>query len=175
MNVRYRVELSQAERAELTTLLSRGKHAARKLKRAQILVAADAGASDDEIARAPWRWGRLNRILDQAALRGRQSGASAERGPAPRRGPKAHRQGGGPAGGDCLCEPTGAMPSSSSPITKACRARPCADAWPRTFSSRGAATCGAFPRSMDQLTQDPASFMADGAYDRAATYDAILA
>jgi hypothetical protein len=52
MNVRYRVELSQAERAELTTLLSRGKHAARKLKRAQILVAADAGASDDEIARA---------------------------------------------------------------------------------------------------------------------------
>jgi transposase len=52
MNVRYHVELSQAERAELTTLLSRGKHAARKLKRAQILVAADAGASDDEIARA---------------------------------------------------------------------------------------------------------------------------
>ena len=50
MNVRYRVELSQAERAELTTLLSRGKHAARKLKRAQ--VAADVGASDDEIARA---------------------------------------------------------------------------------------------------------------------------
>ena len=36
MNVRYRVELSQAERAELTTLLSRGKHAARKLKRADI-------------------------------------------------------------------------------------------------------------------------------------------
>src|SRR5207248_6987033 len=50
MNVRYRVELSQAERAELTTLLSGGKHAARKLKRAQILLAADAGASDDDIA-----------------------------------------------------------------------------------------------------------------------------
>jgi hypothetical protein len=27
MNVRYRVELSQAERDELTTLLSKGKHA----------------------------------------------------------------------------------------------------------------------------------------------------
>jgi transposase len=51
MNVRYRVELSQTERAELTALLSGGKHAARKLKRAQILLAADAGAGDDEIAR----------------------------------------------------------------------------------------------------------------------------
>ena len=50
MNVRYRVELSQTERAELMALLSGGKHAARKLKRAQILLAADAGASDDDIA-----------------------------------------------------------------------------------------------------------------------------
>jgi len=50
MNARYRVELSQAERGELTALLSGGKHAARKLKRAQILLAADAGASDEEIA-----------------------------------------------------------------------------------------------------------------------------
>jgi DNA invertase Pin-like site-specific DNA recombinase len=51
MNLRYRVELSQTERAELTALLSGGKHPARKLKRAQILLAADAGASDEEIAR----------------------------------------------------------------------------------------------------------------------------
>jgi hypothetical protein len=50
MNVRYRVELSQTERAELTALLSGGRHAARKLKRAQILLAAGAGASDDDIA-----------------------------------------------------------------------------------------------------------------------------
>ena len=50
MNVRYRVELSQTERAELTAIVSGGKHAARKLKRAQILLAADAGASDDDIA-----------------------------------------------------------------------------------------------------------------------------
>jgi transposase len=50
MNVRYRVELSQAERSELMALLSGGKHAARKLKRAQILLAADAGAGDEEIA-----------------------------------------------------------------------------------------------------------------------------
>ena len=47
MNVRYRVELSQAERGELTAMLSKGKRAARKLKRAQILLAADAGCSDE--------------------------------------------------------------------------------------------------------------------------------
>lgn len=51
MNVRYRVELSQAERDELIAMLSGGKHAARKLKRAQILLAADAGGDDEEIAR----------------------------------------------------------------------------------------------------------------------------
>jgi len=50
MNVRYQVELNQAERSELVALLSGGKHAARKLKRAQILLAADAGASDENIA-----------------------------------------------------------------------------------------------------------------------------
>jgi transposase len=52
MNVRYRVELNQNERGELKALLSGGKHAARKLKRAQILLAADVGASDEEIARS---------------------------------------------------------------------------------------------------------------------------
>src|ERR1700716_2542402 len=52
MNVRYRVELSQAERCELTAMLSKRKRAARKLKRPQILLAADAGRSDEEIARA---------------------------------------------------------------------------------------------------------------------------
>ena len=50
MNVRYRVELSQSERDQLNTLLSGGKQAVRKLKRAQILLAADAGNSDEAIA-----------------------------------------------------------------------------------------------------------------------------
>jgi transposase len=50
MNIRYRVDLSEAERAQLTALLNGGKHAARKIKRAQILLAADAGVSDDVIA-----------------------------------------------------------------------------------------------------------------------------
>src|ERR1700751_1583820 len=52
MNVRYRVELSQIERTELKALLSGGRHASRKLKRAQILLAADAGAGDEAIARS---------------------------------------------------------------------------------------------------------------------------
>jgi transposase len=50
MNIRYRVELSETEREQLTAMLSGGKHAARKLKRAQILLAADAGVSDEAIS-----------------------------------------------------------------------------------------------------------------------------
>jgi transposase len=50
MNVRYRVTLTQYERNELGALLGGGKHPARKLKRAQILLAADAGVSDEDIA-----------------------------------------------------------------------------------------------------------------------------
>ncbi|MDQ2081589.1 IS630 family transposase [Xanthobacteraceae bacterium Astr-EGSB] len=50
MNVRYRVTLTQYERDELGTLLSGGRQSARKLKRAQILLAADAGVGDEEIA-----------------------------------------------------------------------------------------------------------------------------
>ena len=52
MNIRYRVELSQTERAGLIALLAGGKHAARKLKRAQILLAADAGVDDETIAKS---------------------------------------------------------------------------------------------------------------------------
>jgi hypothetical protein len=50
MNVRYRVMLTQYERDELKALLNGGKSPVRKLKRAQILLAADAGVSDEEIA-----------------------------------------------------------------------------------------------------------------------------
>ena len=37
MNIRYHVELTQAERCELTALVSGGQRPVRKLKRAQIL------------------------------------------------------------------------------------------------------------------------------------------
>ena len=49
MNIRYRVLLNQTEHEQLTALVSSGKQAVRKLKRAQILLAADAGVSDDDI------------------------------------------------------------------------------------------------------------------------------
>src|SRR5258708_15582568 len=52
MNIRDHVELSEAERCELTALLGSGKPYARKIKRAQILLAADSGLSDEEIAAA---------------------------------------------------------------------------------------------------------------------------
>jgi transposase len=50
--IRYRVELDDIERKQLNSLLSGGKHAVRKLKRAQILLAADRGVSDEAIARS---------------------------------------------------------------------------------------------------------------------------
>jgi transposase len=50
MNIRYRVDLSETERCELEAMLRGGKHAARTLKRAQILLAADAGVGDEIIA-----------------------------------------------------------------------------------------------------------------------------
>jgi hypothetical protein len=47
MNIRYRVELSQAERDELTRMLSKGKSAARKL---------GAAAANTELKPlCPWR------------------------------------------------------------------------------------------------------------------------
>ena len=47
MNIRYQVELSEAERAELTAMLNGGTQAVRKVKRAQILLAADHGGNGD--------------------------------------------------------------------------------------------------------------------------------
>jgi transposase len=52
MNIRYRVDLSQTERDQLIALLSGGEHPACKLKRGQILLASDAGVSDEAIATA---------------------------------------------------------------------------------------------------------------------------
>ena len=52
MNIRYRVDLTGEGSGSLSQMLSAGKHAVRRLKRAQILLAADADASDDEIERS---------------------------------------------------------------------------------------------------------------------------
>jgi transposase len=51
MNVKYRVTLTASERVQLVSLVLGGKGAFRRLKRAQILLAADKGATDQEIAR----------------------------------------------------------------------------------------------------------------------------
>jgi transposase len=72
MNIRYRIDLTDEERDELGRLLSAGKCAARRLKRAQILLAADDGVSDQEIARTIGASGstiyRTNRRLVECGL-----------------------------------------------------------------------------------------------------------
>ena len=49
---KYHVELLVAERVELEQMLRRGKHSARRLTRARILLKAADGLRDDEIAEA---------------------------------------------------------------------------------------------------------------------------
>jgi transposase len=78
MNVRYRVDLSQSEREQLTGLLSGGKHSVRKLKRAQILLAADAGASDEEIARNVGVGGSTVYRIKRRFVEGNLDGALSE-------------------------------------------------------------------------------------------------
>lgn len=48
----YKVALSEAEQAELQTLISKGKTSARKMTRARVLLLAHAGEKDTAIARA---------------------------------------------------------------------------------------------------------------------------
>jgi len=50
MNIRYRVTLTTQERQQLDVLVRGGKTAARRIKRAQILLAADRGSQDEAIA-----------------------------------------------------------------------------------------------------------------------------
>src|SRR5882757_8683254 len=50
MNIRYRVTLTTEERQQLEVLVRGGTSAARKIKRAQILLAADGGCKDEAIA-----------------------------------------------------------------------------------------------------------------------------
>lgn len=52
MNIRYVVELTPEEREQLRELVSRGSHRARKVKRAQVLLAAADGQGDGVIAKS---------------------------------------------------------------------------------------------------------------------------
>ena len=87
MNIRYRVTLTQCERDELGMLLSGGKHPARRLKRAQILLAADAGVGTNAIMRETgksktcvWRW------QERFAVEGVDGSCETRRGPRTSRG-----------------------------------------------------------------------------------------
>lgn len=51
MAKKYHVKLSESERKQLQALLAKGKLSVRRVKRAQILLAADGGIIDEEIAR----------------------------------------------------------------------------------------------------------------------------
>ncbi len=86
MNIRYRVDLSDIERTHLTAMLNGGKHAARNINRAQILLAADAGVSDGVIASSLWVGGstvyRTKRRFAQGNL---ELALSEEARPGPRR------------------------------------------------------------------------------------------
>jgi hypothetical protein len=98
VNVRYRVDLSQSERDELGALVSGGKLPVRRLKRMQILLAADAGVGDEAIAASVQTSGstiyrtkkRFVEINLDAALSLRAAAG---------RGSQAERQGGGAVGG----------------------------------------------------------------------------
>src|ERR1700716_1187027 len=161
MNVRYRVELSQAERDELTAMLSKGKRAARKLKRAQILLAADAGRSDEEIAHAVAVGGSTVYRTKRRFVEGNLERALSED---PRPGAERKLTGKEEAllvATACASPPEGRArwtlelwPGrwSSLPITRVCRAKRCADGWPKTVSSRGARICGAFPGSTANMS-----------------------
>jgi len=51
MNIRYRVTLSVEERLQLEAMVQGGKGAVRRIKRAQVLLAADRGSTDEDIGR----------------------------------------------------------------------------------------------------------------------------
>jgi len=106
---------AKSSATELRALLGGGKHASRKLKRAQILLAADcrAGERGDREER---RRGRLDRVPDQARLRGGQSRTGAERRAASRgRNAKLTVKEESLAGGDGLRQPTkGPWPAGRS-------------------------------------------------------------
>ena len=50
MRIKYRIDLTEEERGHLLMLIGKGKHGARTITRARILLKADEGMTDDDIA-----------------------------------------------------------------------------------------------------------------------------
>ena len=133
MTIRYRVDLDEAEHSQLAVLLNGGTHAVRKIKRAQILLAADAGASDAVIA-STVSVGvstvyRTRRRCARRPARGRPASCPARRRRCwwPLRVPP-HRPGASAGRWNCWLARW-----SNSPSTPLCRGRQCADAWTKTI------------------------------------------
>ena len=76
---RYIVDLTEEERASLLDLIKSGKHAARKLNRARILLLADEGKPDSEIAEALYTGIATVQRTRQRFVEGNLDGALNER------------------------------------------------------------------------------------------------
>ncbi len=50
--IKYRIVLTESEREGLKSLLSKGRHTARKLTRARVLLLSDEGRTEEEIVTA---------------------------------------------------------------------------------------------------------------------------
>ena len=156
MNVHYHVELSEAERCELTALVGSGKHYARKIKRAQILLAADSGLSDEDIAAAVTVGGSTVYRTKRRFVKGNLEAALNEE---PRAGADRKLTSNEEAlliATACSSPPEGRARWTLELLAGAMvkltdhdslSRETSADAWPRTISSLGRRTCGASPRS----------------------------
>lgn len=119
MNVRYRVDLSQTERDALVALLNGGKQPERRLKRMQILLAADAGVSDEAAAVSVQTSGStIYRTKTRFVEISREAALSKE----PRGGSKAERQGQGASGRPGLIGSTRGMRSVNLAASRQCAA-----------------------------------------------------
>jgi len=148
------VELSQAERDELTAMLSVASMPPASSSGPRSCWLPTLAAAMRRLL-APYRW-EARPLSDQAALRGGQFGTAlseesrlersasspARKKPFWWRPPCAKPLLGAPPLGRWSCWPAR---WSSSPTTRACRTRRSAGAWPKTTSSPGAGRCGAFP------------------------------
>ncbi len=156
MNIRYRVELNEAERAQLTAMPSGGKHAARKLKRAQILLAADAGIGDEAIADSVSVGGSTVYRTKRRFVEGNLELALSEeaRPGAPRK--LSGQETALLVATACSSPPKGRkrwtlklLAGEMVKLTahEGLSSETCAGVWPRMIRSHGGGTCGAFLRS----------------------------
>ena len=79
MNIRYIVELSEEERTRLHELTSGGQARVRRVKRGEILLAAEQGHGDAAVAAMVGVGGPLDGVSHQAPVRRRGRGGGIAR------------------------------------------------------------------------------------------------